>query len=284
MADQPSSRPDDREPDVADASWLLKGAPPEAQSDQMAAGSAPTDEGAYDLASPESEAAPEVVPPVAPIPQARPRPEPSPRLEPSAEVEQTWSRAAEWGPTIAMLAFMGFGFAVLVYFLIAQELFGPGVIVMMAAGVVLALASYPIMITLERPVRVTPEQAVNDFYGALSHHVPHYRRMWLLLGTAGRTSSSFATYEGFARYWKGRLAQLRGDRASALTPLRFEVLEFSSDKSAGASRVSAKFRVEVSIRGRTGDGPIASIPVKTVLVRGPDRMWYLTEGTLAEAP
>ena len=29
---------------------------------------------------------------------------------------------------------------------------------------------------------MTPEQAVKDYFAALSHHVPHYRRMWLLPG------------------------------------------------------------------------------------------------------
>ena len=92
--------------------------------------------------------------------------------------------------------------------------------------------AYPILITLERPVRMTPEQAVRDYYGALSHHMPHFRRMWLLLSKAGRISSAFGSFEGFKNYWKDRLASVREGHAGSLTPLVFDVSEFQAEKSA----------------------------------------------------
>jgi hypothetical protein len=38
--------------------------------------------------------------------------------------------------------------------------------------------------------------------------------------------------------------------------------------------------VKVFIRGRREEGPVASIPMKIDLVRGPDKMWYLGDGIL----
>ena len=74
---------------------------------------------------------------------------------------------------------------------------------------VAVVLSYPILITLERPVRITPEQALRDYYGALSHHLPHFRRMWLLLEHGGRISTAYGSFEGFKAYWKDRLANMR---------------------------------------------------------------------------
>ena len=67
----------------------------------------------------------------------------------------------------------------------------------------------------------------------LSHHVPHFRRMWLLLSTAGRISAAFGSFEGFKGYWKEQLARLRKGHAGPLTPLVFEVINFKAEKSAG---------------------------------------------------
>jgi hypothetical protein len=149
-----------------------------------------------------------------------------------------------------------------------------------AGAIVAAILSYPILITLERPVRVTPEQAVRDYYGALSHHVPHFRRMWLLLSTAGRISTAYGSLEGFKAYWKTRLAQLRKGHATSLTPLVFEVADFKSPKSAGEIRIDAEFTLKIWVRGKRRLGPIQAIPLRIALVRGPDKMWYLEDGTL----
>jgi hypothetical protein len=129
-------------------------------------------------------------------------------------------------------------------------------------------------------VRITPEQALKDYYNALSHHVPHFRRMWLLLSAAGRVSTAFGSFEGFKGYWNEQLARLRAGHATPLTPLVFEVVNFKSEKSAGKVRIEASFTLNVSVRGRRSAGPIHTIPVTTNLVRGPDNMWYLENGTL----
>jgi hypothetical protein len=197
-----------------------------------------------------------------------------------ALVDQVWSRNAEWGPNLVVLAAWLFATAIVVYFLMGWEAYGLGFLMLLVGAVGAVVLSYPILITLERPVRITPEQAVRDFYGALSHHLPHYRRMWLLLARTGRTSSSFGSFEGFKAYWTEKLKTIKGDRAGTLTPLVFEVDNFQGEKSSGKSRVEGKFTLKISIRGQRQAGPIASIPARVSLARGPDKMWYLESGTL----
>jgi hypothetical protein len=278
--------PDDsRERDIADASDLLRdpdppvsgigpprAAPPaaptsgEIESFEVLPGAAPTSPAPQDFASGS--------------PRAKKMEEKGPSLEPSKAVEQVWSRGAEWGPTLALLAVVALGVFVLLYATISVEWYGVAFLVLLSGGLALAVLSYPILITLERPVRVTPEQAVTDYFTALSHHVPHYRRMWLLLSNAGRVSGAFASFEGFTAYWKARLVELKGGQASSLTPLKFQVVDFRSEKSAGRTEISASYTVRVSVRGRTAEGPIHEIRVTATLVKGPDRMWYLDRGTL----
>src|SRR5262249_37765644 len=115
----------------------------------------------------------------------------------------------------------------------------------------------------------------------LSHHLPHYRRMWLLLSSAGRTSSQYASFEGFKAYWKRRQAKLRAlGKAGALTPLVFKIEDFKSEKSAGKTETDATFTVQVSVRAKQAKGPIDAINVEAGFVKGPDGMWYLNKGTL----
>ena len=204
-------------------------------------------------------------------------------IAPSAPaVDQVWSRSAEWGPTLLYLV----GWAVLVLFLLyvtlGAEFYGLAALFLFVGGVGAVLLSYPILITLERPVRVTPEQAARDYYSALSHHFPHYRRMWLLLTARGRTSTQFASFEGFKSYWTRRLGQLRQGHAGPYAPLVFQVEEFRNEKSAGKSEITGEFRVKVLVRGRRNEGPIWSIRLERTFARGPDNMWYLDDGTLAE--
>ena len=279
---QPAS---DDEPVIGDAELLFRDAPAPREEAPRTAAPDPRSDGAYDVEGaddPEPEA-PSPAPPT--VVSARPeRPKPARMsLEPSAAVEQVWSRWAEWGTTLTLLAAAGAMLLLLLYFALAAEAYGLAMFLLFAGGIGLAVLSYPILITLERPVRVTPEQAVRDFYGALSHHVPHYRRMWLLLSRQGRTSSAFASYEGFLNYWRDRLARLRGETIPKTVPLKFQLASFKSAKSSGLSTVNVNYAVEVYARGRTADGPIARFRVEASLVRGPDRMWYLDLGTLPEA-
>jgi len=79
------------------------------------------------------------------------------------------------------------------------------------------------------------------------------------------------------------LGQLRQGHAGPLTPLVFEVINFKAEKSAGKTRIDATFSVNVLVRGQRPAGAIHTIPASISLVRGPDSMWYLENGTLARA-
>ena len=177
-----------------------------------------------------------------------------------------------------------FAVVLIVYVLMGWGSYGFAFLILLVGAAGAVVLSYPMLITMERPVRMTPEQAVRDYYGALSHHLPHYRRMWLLLARAGRTTSSYGSFEGFKAYWNDKLRTIKGSQAGTLTPLVFEVENYRGDKSAGKSRVDVKFTLKISIRGQREAGPIASIPGQISLVRGPDKMWYLENGTLPHQP
>ncbi len=205
------------------------------------------------------------------------------KLDPSSLVDEVWSRAGEWGGTLVVI---GAWLAVVVlafFFFWEQDLYGLSFLALLIGGLVAAILSYPIVITLERPVRVTPEQAVRDYYGALSHHLPHFRRMWLLLSKAGRISTAYGSFEGFKTYWTDRLRGLKQGHAGAWTPLVFEVEDFKADKSAGRVKIDAEFRLKIAVRGQRQAGSIHVFPMHIGLVRGPDRMWYLESGTLPQS-
>jgi hypothetical protein len=216
----------------------------------------------------------------APAPTAAPAAPESKQPDPAVLVEEVWTRRAEWGPTLLVVA--GWLALVFVFFQVAfnQESYGYAFLGLLLGGLVAIVLCYPILITLERPVRLTPEPAVRDYYGSLAHHRPHFRRMWLLLSTAGRISPAFGSYEGFKAYWAGRLRELRDGRVGSFTPLVFKIEDFTSEKSAGKNRIDVEFKVRVSIRGRRSEGAIETIPMKIGLVRGPDKMWYLENGVL----
>jgi hypothetical protein len=288
------------EPEIAAAEGLFRDAP--AGKTAKPAGSAPPgaaggQDETFELAdSPyaETEDAGQPVPvvPSTDRPGARPREAARPKtgragdaypIDPEALVDVVWSRGAEWGPNLLIVAAWVFAAAVILYFLVGWVPYGISFLLLLIGAAGAIALSYPILITLERPVRITPEQAVKDYYGALSHHVPHYRRMWLLLARTGRTCSSYGSFEGFKAYWNEKLRTIKGSQAGALTPLVFEVENYRADKSSGKSQVEVKFTLKISVRGQRQAGPIASIPGQTSLVRGPDKMWYLESGTLPHA-
>jgi hypothetical protein len=278
MDDRLIPPPDDRDqPKIADAEALFRDTPvppPQSPAGPGAAGA----EGHYEV-----EDLPELLPddrPGVKAPTAAGAKESRPGLEASEEVDQVWTRWDEWSGTIFSLVVAGLALFVVLYMLVAFDQYGLAFLAFLAGGAGLAFLSYPILITLERPVRVTPEQALRDYFTALSHHFPHYKRMWLLLSSAGRVSSEFASFEGFRAYWKRRLAELRAGRASEFTPLKFKIEDFQSEKSVGKSEMDVKFVLKVSIRGRQQEGPFESFRIETALVKGPDRMWYLKQGTL----
>jgi hypothetical protein len=202
------------------------------------------------------------------------------RLDPAALVEEIWSRPGEWGGTLVLVGACLAAVFLVFFFFWEQELIGLSFLTLLVGGAVATVLSYPLVITLERPVRITPEQAARDYFSALSHHFPHFRRMWLLLSKAGRVSTAYGSYEGFKAYWKDRVGRLKKGHAGSLTPLVFEVEDFKADKSAGRVRIDAEFNLKVSVRGQRQAGPIRVIPIRMALVRGPDKMWYLESGTL----
>ena len=289
MAKQPPSPDDADAPEIADASALFRDPPAPQTPPKAPRPGAADDLGQYEVedgdepprAAPTSPFYPDE-PRAASAPKDRPRASAASRsrLEPSEAVEQVWTRGAEWGGTLALLIVAAVGLLVLLYATLSIEMYGLAFLLLLGGGLVLAFLSYPILITLERPVRITPEQAVNDYAAALSHHFPHYRRMWLLLSRDGRVSGEFASFEGFRSYWKKRLAALKAGRTSGLTPLKFQVTKFRSEKSAGKTAIDASWTVQVFVRGRTQEGPIEEFRVSSSLVKGPDRMWYLDKGTL----
>lgn len=308
MADSSTGPESEKHDDHAAAEWLFQDEPASAKKPQPPI-AAPSGEG-FDLAD-SDEPAPTrraYIPPPAsfdeeidaePTRDARPaerakgrdreledeprreRPRAA-RLDASPAVDPVWTRGAEWGPSIVALAVWGGVALTVVYFLLSWELYAAAMLVLALAAMVGLALLYPIVVTLERPVRMTPEQALRDYYQALSHHFPHYRRMWLLLSNAGRTSSRFASLEGFQGYWKAKLKQLREGKAKGSAPLVFVVEGFKSEKSGGKTEIQGKWTVQVFVRGKREDGPIWSFPSAGTLVKGPDNMWYIDDGTLAE--
>lgn len=203
-----------------------------------------------------------------------------PRGEES-RVDEVWTRWAEWGPTVTLLAIVAAGVFVLTYFVGSTASLGLAFLVLMVGLVALVLLSYPIAVTLERPIRMTPETAVKDFYGAASHHFPQYRRMWALLSATGKASREFDSFASFRSYWKHRMTRLRGGKVGGFKPLTFEVKEFRGDKSAGQTSVDIEYTV--AVRARDAEGPpLEEVRIETSSVKGPDNMWYLDLGTLPE--
>jgi hypothetical protein len=293
MAGPSSPLPEDDKKKIADANWLANDAP-KAKSGGTPVGKAREvdSDHSYDVVDPIDpgplNAAP--VSPVRPV-QGAPR-KPKTKAEapdnavPSrspATVDEVWTRRAEWGGHLTLIATVAGGIGLLIYLTMSYVSLMLAFLLFILGGVALLALCYPLFITLERPVRITPEQAAKDYYASLSHFLPHYRRMWLLLSSAGRVSDEFSTYEEFQSYWKRTLAQLAGGTASQFNPLEFTVAEFHSEKSAGMTALSAKFTVKI-YRGEVSPAnQVASYPITSGLVKGPDRMWYLNNGTIPAA-
>ncbi|MBV8488136.1 MAG: hypothetical protein JO161_07640, partial [Planctomycetaceae bacterium] len=184
-------------------------------------------------------------------------------------VQETWSRAAEWRQTLLVLAAWAFTMFGLLFFAARGELFGMTVLVLLLGFVGGMILSYPLFITLERPVRLTPEQAARDYFGALSHRFPHYRRMWLLLSTRGCTSEHFSSFEEFKAYWMRVVDRLRQTYTSRFTSLVFKVMEFQGEKSAGRSEMDARFKLKVLVSEGEEERPVLTIALQRSFVRGP---------------
>jgi len=256
------------------------------------------DDHSYDLAGGDGElfgdadeAAPPVPIPVVPESSRRPRfkdewdaseaPATRPHEDADDAVEQVWTRSGEWGTPLFWVGLAAAAILLLVYKAVDATQFKVAILVLVLGGPLLLALCYPIFITLERPVRITPEQAAKDYYAMLSYPFPFYPRMWLLLSTAGREAAEFKSYGQFKRYWKRKLAAIQGGRAGFPNPLKFQVENFSSDKSVGQTSLIAKYTLKV-FKGdpAPGNKELAAFQISARVVKGPDRMWYLSSGTL----
>ena len=299
--------------DIADADWLFQDEPPKSASPGSSRieipkpdpdGTIPLPEEVYELlkgggADSADHPLKAAEPPPAPRPKSAgassvdrsPAPEsPVPRRSakvrdaerPEAYVDQVWSRSAEWGPSLIRLGIVAAICGFVIVSAISAGQIGFAFFLIAVGGAVCIALCYPIAITLERPIRMTPEHAVKDYYEALSHHLPHYRRMWLLLSTPARTGSKFGSYDGFRAYWNRRLSALRGSAVSKTTPLQFETEDVIAEKSAGKDAAEVAFDLVVFARGRRSDGPLARYPMRVWAVKGPDNMWYLDSAAIPD--
>ncbi len=198
------------------------------------------------------------------------------------EVDPIWTRGAEWGFDLVRVGLVAVATLFGAYFAFGWS-FGLAVLVLGLGGAAGVLLSYPILITIERPIRITPEQAVTDFFAAAAHHLPHYRRMWLLLSPTARSAGRFSSLDEFRSHWVRRMATWKEGRGGKFTPLSFRISEFRGDKSVGQTTSHVDYTVQVFVRGREADKPIATYRMMHGVVKGPDRMWYLNQGTLASA-
>ena len=95
------------------------------------------------------------------------------------------------------------------------------------------------------------------------------------------TGLNSTSYGQFKTYWKRKLAAIQGGRAGFPNPLRFQVENFNSDKSVGQTTLLAKYTLKV-FKGdpAPGNKELAAFQISARVVKGPDRMWYLSSGTL----
>ncbi len=289
------SRPDEPKP-IGDAHSLFPTDELPVTPRPSASVGTPSTEG-YDLEGgpiADDDTLPEPVPiPIPTRPANRPKPPARPKLEferadpegssefesEVSEVDPVWTRWAEWGPDLTRIGAVGLGTLFLAW-LLSGNLMTAFLVFLLGLAVMVVL-SYPILVTLERPVRITPEQAVTDFFAAASHHLPHFRRMWLLLSVQGRDSGRFQSFEQFRDQWQSRISGWRQSKGvGKYAPLKFEVEGFRADKSTGKETSKADYTVLVYLRDREVDGPIETFKMVHGLVKGPDKMWYLNRGTL----
>ena len=277
--------PPDDQSKAADASFLFGDEAPAAKSRPERSPRPGPIEGGYDLegGDPIEDEAPPV--PRAPIAPRTAKPKTKPKDEPSrpaeeARVDELWTRGAEWGPSLIPVGLVGVVAFVIFYILLTNGQFGTSLLALLVGGAVMLALAYPIFITLERPVRMTPEQAVKDYFGALSHYFPHYRRAWLLLSTPGKNDRDFTTLAEFRAFWKRRRAEILSNGGKPGAAMSVDVRDFKADKSAGKTAVDATFTVVVNSGGDASATTLDTIRVQMGLAKGSDNMWYLNSGKI----
>ena len=189
-------------------------------------------------------------------------------------VSEVWSRWTEWKePLLWSAASIG---------LVCLVQFGGAWVSGLLVFLGLAYGTYHIVISLEIPVRVTPEQAVQEFYAALGHRLPNYRRMYSLLTADAKRPDNFPDFPGFRSYWKKRVTRFSRSY-EWLTPLDFRVEGFKCRYNPERTLANVRYKLQVFARSRTVSGePIAEFDLRNLLAKGPDSQWYLNDGTLPE--
>ncbi|MFO0956965.1 MAG: hypothetical protein U0800_05790 [Isosphaeraceae bacterium] len=199
-------------------------------------------------------------------------------------VDRVWTRWGEWGPTILLLSAIGAAWLFVLYITLDADQIGRTFFLFILGVAAIGICSYPILITLERPVRVTPEQALQDYFGALNHWLPQYRRMWLLLASPRQDSPPLYDVGALRAFWKARIDKLRAEHNLPRGPVFFAISGYKSEKSAGKTALVAKYNVDVRGSDDPSTPPLATYADSQSLVRGPDRMWYLTKARMPEQP
>lgn len=292
---KPSRRhpPPEDSAEIADAASFFRDFPTD---DASAPQPPPTsDPGEYELLDAPVEKKKPTPPPAAPHHEPPPTPTraerapareqpPTPSYQEDYEdvVDRVWNRWGEWGPTILRLVLIGAAWLFVLYVTLSAEHIGRTFFLFVLGLVAMGVCSYPILITLERPVRVTPEQALQDYFGSLNHWFPQYRRMWLLLASPRQDSPPLHSLAALQGYWKAKIGKLRTEYKLPNGPVYFTISGYKSDKSAGKSALVAKYNLDVRGTSDVSTPPIVSFADSQSLVRGPDRMWYLTKARMPE--
>jgi hypothetical protein len=209
-----------------------------------------------------------------------------PRIKPPrAAVSRVWTRGAEWNADLARLAALAGAAVIVIYGLTSVGHWIPAFLMLMVSLGLAACLAYPLVITLERPVRMTPDRAVRDYYAALSHSFPHYRRMWLLLSDKGHSTGGVTSEADLRAYWKARRHALSRNGRPWLPALLFDVMDYKGQKAGGKAEVEAEVTIEV--RESSTDGSlkpaIGRFQFPLTLARGPDNQWYLDSGLIPQA-
>jgi|GEM_PF-6244080 len=213
--------------------------------------------------------------------RAKPVPDRSGRIE-SARDFPLWSRYQESGPALFRVLFSA-GITLLLAWLFADwnTIHVSGWFALIG-GISTILMAYPLVVGLERPVRTSPERVVRDFFESLEHHVPLYRRMWLLLTPESRVTRHYTDLAGFREYWKGRIREWQHRGAWPGTPVVMSIGSLTATPDPGEPFVRhLKFTLAVSLRGRRSSGSVATYDISWTAERGRDGQWYLRQ---AEPP
>ena len=202
---------------------------------------------------------------------------------PAPAVDQVWSRTARVGTDAAGAPRLGGRDSLAPVLRLGAELYGLAALIFGVGCLGAVLLSYPLLITLERPVRITPGAGRA---GLLRRPLASSPPLPPDVAAAQRPGPGLSPIR-LVRGIQELLGQAAGassasGHAGRFSPLVFKVEEFRAEKSAGKTEIDARFKVKVLVRGRQAEGPIWSLPAERSFVRGPDGMWYLNDGTLAE--